>query len=101
VSSFSHRLEKVPEALLMNIVIADDGAPQYFEPVEFSTNNRVGGAASIVGYVPRQEYEAHRTRERSIDLIHNLREIETVLLASLGHVKIAKVYPADNASCIR
>jgi hypothetical protein len=53
VGAFRHCLQKVCEALLVNIVIADDGALRHVEPVEFTTYYGIGGAASVIGYISR------------------------------------------------
>jgi hypothetical protein len=84
----------------MNVMIADDRAPRHLEAVEFSTHYGIGATASIICYISRQEDKAHRTAERSIDLIQNLCQIEMVLLASLGDVQIAKMDPANDVSYI-
>ncbi len=59
----------------MNIVMADDGAPRHREPVQLATRDCVGRAATVVGHVSRQEGEAHRIGERSIDLIDDLCQV--------------------------
>lgn len=66
-----------------------------------SARYRVSSTAAIVGDVSRQEDEAYRTGKYAVDLIHNIRQIEMVLLARLGHVKIAEMDPADDAGSIR
>ena len=79
----------------MNIVVADDGAPGHRKTVQFAAHHCVGGAATVVGHVSWQEDEAYRIGEVLIDLIHDLRQVEVILLAGLSHMKIAKVNPAN------
>ena len=80
VGPFRHRVQKIGEAFFVHIMVADDGAPGHFEAVEFTAHHSVSRAASVVGYVSWQKDEAYRPGKYFVDLIHNLRQVEMVLL---------------------
>ena len=84
----------------MDVVIADDGTPRHFETVQFAAHYCIGGAATVVGHISRQEDETHSFGKCLIDFIHDPGKVEVVLLACPGHVEIAKVNPADYACSV-
>src|ERR1700761_3431747 len=96
VGVLGHCLQKIGETLLLDIVIADDGAPRAGEPIQFSTHHRVCSAASVVSHISRQEDKAHGSSKCQIYLVDDLRQIKMVLLPGTGHMQIAEMNPADD-----
>ena len=57
----------------------------------------IGCRAAIVGDVARQIYEADGSRKSRVYFFDNRLQVEVVLLACAGHMKIADMNPGENS----
>ena len=84
---------EVLEALLFDIVIADDSAPRQLEPVQSFANYLIGRNVAMIGVVAGQEDEAGRIGKDGIQFVNDGLQVQRVLLTGGPHMQIAYMNP--------
>lgn len=78
-------------------MIADDGEPRHTQLVERRSNERILFGCPVFCVVTGKEGKTEIRSEPDVQLIDDLQQICEILLCGGGQVKIADLYPRDNA----